>query len=162
TGVAFARILKKQRPVQEPGNPPLSCFGHHLFEPQRLLVLLRLAAARQYRVESDKTPVLRTFCDIFDPAIWAEMTLPRAKPLRIDRLVDMPRVADIMVAGARRQRIPSSSISWAEKLRSASTPAPSAVTSPVWITRSGCWSAIHAASGAQLRTKCGLSGLRCV
>jgi len=66
-----------------------------------LLVLLRLAAARQHHVESEKTPVLRTFCDIFDPAIWAKMTLPRAKPLGIDRLVGMPRVADIMVAGDR-------------------------------------------------------------
>ena len=66
-----------------------------------MLVLLRLAATRQHHVESDKTPVLRTFCDIFDPAIWAEMTPPRAKPLGIDRLVGMPRVADIMVAGDR-------------------------------------------------------------
>ena len=101
TGIAFARILKKQRPVQEPGNPPLSRFGHHLFEPQRLLVLLRLAAARQHHVKSDKTPVLRTFCDIFDPAIRAEMSPPRAEPLGIDRLVGMLRVADIMVAGDR-------------------------------------------------------------
>src|SRR5262249_16682159 len=101
TGVAFARILKKQRPVQEPGNPPLSCFGHHLFEPLRLLVLFRLAAAHQHHVESDKTPALRTFCDIFDPAIWAEMTPPRAKPLGIDSLPAMPRVADIVVAGDR-------------------------------------------------------------
>ena len=50
--------------------------------------------------------MLRTFCDIFDPAIWAEMTLPRAKPLGIDRLVGMPRVADIMVA---RDRPPADS-----------------------------------------------------
>jgi hypothetical protein len=87
--------------VQEPGNPALSCFGHHLFEPQRLLVLLRLAAAHQQRVESDQTPALRTFCDIFDPAIWAEMTMPRAQPLGIDWLAGMISVADIMVAGHR-------------------------------------------------------------
>ena len=36
------------------------------------------------------------------------------------------------------------------------------VTSPVWITRSGCWSVIHVASSAQLSEKCGLSWLRCV
>jgi hypothetical protein len=45
--------------------------------------------------------VLRTFCDIFDPAIRAEMTLPSAEPLGIDRLVGMPSVADIMVSGDR-------------------------------------------------------------
>ena len=45
--------------------------------------------------------MLLALCDIFDPAIWAEMTLPRAKPFGIDRLVGMPRVADIMVAGDR-------------------------------------------------------------
>jgi hypothetical protein len=82
------------------------CFGHHLLEPQRLLVLLRLAAAHQHHVEPDKTPALRTFCDIFDPAIWAEMTLPRAKPLTIDWLVGMTRVADVMVA---RHRPPADS-----------------------------------------------------
>ena len=87
--------------MQEPGNPPLSCFGHNLFKPQRLLVLLRLATAHQHHVESDKTPALRTLCDIFDPTIWAEMTLPRAKALGIDWLAGMPRVADIMVAGHR-------------------------------------------------------------
>jgi hypothetical protein len=85
--------------VQEPGNSPLSSFSHHLFEPQRLLVLLRLAAAHQQCVEPDKTPALRTFCDVLDPAISAEMTLPRAKPLGIDRLAGMASVADIMVAG---------------------------------------------------------------
>src|SRR5439155_4302695 len=52
--LAAARSRKK--PSQEPGNPPLSCFGHHLFQPQRLLVLLRFAAAHQHHVESDKTP----------------------------------------------------------------------------------------------------------
>ena len=87
--------------MQEPGNPPLSWFGHNLIEPQRLLVLLRLATAHQHHIESDKTPALRTFCDIFDPTIWAEMTLPRATALGIDWLVVMTRVADIMVAGHR-------------------------------------------------------------
>src|SRR5262249_9960509 len=52
-------------------------------------------------VESDQTPALRTFCDIFNPVIWAEMTLPRAKPLGIDWLAGMTRVADIMVARDR-------------------------------------------------------------
>jgi len=87
--------------VQEPGNPPLSCFGHHLFEPERLLVLFRLAAAHQHHVESDKTPTLRTSCDIFDPAIWAKMTLPCPQAPGIDWLAGMTSLADIMVAGDR-------------------------------------------------------------
>lgn len=66
-----------------------------------MLVLLRLAAAHQHHVESDKAPALRTFFDIFDPAIWAEMTPPCAKPLGIDWLAGMTRVADIMIAGDR-------------------------------------------------------------
>jgi len=87
--------------MQEPGNPPLSCFGHHLFEPERLLVLFRLAAAHQHHVESDKTPTLRTSCDIFDPAIWAKMTLPCPQAPGIDWLAGMTSLADIMVAGDR-------------------------------------------------------------
>ena len=57
--------------------------------------------AHQHHIESDKTPALRIFCDLFDPTIWAEMTLPRAKALGIDWLAGMTRVADIMVAGHR-------------------------------------------------------------
>ena len=162
TGIAFARILKKQRPVQEPGNPPLSRFGHHLFEPQRLLVLLRLAAARQHHVKSDKTPVLRTFCDIFDPAIRAEMSLPRAEPLGIDRLVGMLRVADIMVAGDR----PPAGSEFVHQLGGEAEVSfdPGAISGHIagMDHEIGMLVGIHAASGPQLRTKCGLAGLRCV
>jgi hypothetical protein len=50
----------------------------------------------------------------------------------------------VMVSG-NPQRIPSSSISRTAQPRSTSTPAPTKVTSPVWIASSGCWSAIHTA-----------------
>jgi hypothetical protein len=136
-----------------PGNPPLSCFGHDLFEPQRLLVLLRLAAAHQQRVESDKTPALRTLYNIFDPAIWAEMTLPRAKPLGIDWLAGMPSVADIMVAG---DRPPAGSEFVQQVCGEAEVSFDSgAIDSHIagMDHKIGCWSAIHAASGAQLSKK---------
>jgi hypothetical protein len=118
--------------------------------------------AHQHHIESDKTPALRIFCDLFDPTIWAEMTLPRAKALGIDWLAGMTRVADIMVAGHR----PPPDSEFVHQLSGVAEvnfdSGAIKVTSPVWITRSGCWSVIHVASSAQLSEKCGLSWLRCV
>src|SRR3954470_2260827 len=94
TRVALARVLEEQGLVHEPGDAAALRLCKRPLEPRELLLLFRLAAPEQERVEPDETPVP----DVVRPVIRPEMAAPASDPFPIHRLERTARLTDVMVA----------------------------------------------------------------
>jgi hypothetical protein len=93
-------FFEKQRAMQEPSDMPASGLADDGLQPFVLGRLLGLAAAEEHRVEPDQPPIL----GVLDPAVRAEMGAPATQALRVDRLMPLAGIADIVIAGDGAKR----------------------------------------------------------